>query len=367
MAAKFGAVLLAGGTSQRFGADKLRLNLGGKPVFRHALDTFLNHPDMAAIVVVGPSDLPVPADVLRAEPGTNRAGSVRNGLAALPTDLEFVLIHDLARPLLPSSVIDAVIAKLQEGATAVGCGRPVTDTVRRGNDIVDREGLFAMQTPQAASLRNLQEAHAQFADEVFTDDLEYLARAGHDVTIVPGSPQNLKITTPADMETLHQYAAPEFRTGLGYDIHAFSADPTRPLWLGGRHFPGERGLEGHSDADALLHAVVDALLGAANLGDIGFHYPNTDPRWKDRPSIEFLRESAAMLRDMGWGIVNIDATVLAEAPKILPFRLEICATIADAAGISAENVSLKATTHEGLGAIGRREGIAAMATATIRR
>ncbi|MBL8048085.1 MAG: 2-C-methyl-D-erythritol 2,4-cyclodiphosphate synthase [Chthonomonas sp.] len=367
MADKAWAILLGGGSSQRFGRDKLREDLGGIHAYQHAIRTFSDHPEIQGIVVVAPDDLAVPGHMLRAEPGADRPGSVRNGLARVPADAHFVLVHDLARPLVSDALIDRVLAALRAGATAVGCAMPVSDTVRRGQELMDRAELMAMQTPQGSTRQALAEAHAQFPGESFTDDLEYLRRAGHEITLVPGESANLKLTTPDDMTQLRSHFPTVTRTGFGYDVHAFSTDASRPLRLGGRLFPGERGLEGHSDADALLHAVVDAILGAASLGDIGMHYPNTDPRWKDRASIEFLRESAAMLRSEGWTLVNIDATVLAEAPKILPHRLEICGLIAEACDIPADCVSLKATTHEGIGAIGRREGIAAMAVATICR
>jgi 2-C-methyl-D-erythritol 4-phosphate cytidylyltransferase/2-C-methyl-D-erythritol 2,4-cyclodiphosphate synthase len=191
-----------------------------------------------------------------------------------------------------------------------------------------------------------------------------LEALGVHTTFVDGEDTNFKLTTPADLNKIPM----EYRTGLGYDIHSFSTDPDRPLWLGGVEFPNDKpGLEGHSDADALLHAVVDSLLGAASLGDIGVHYPPTDPQWKNVSSLIFLQETGMILKEKGWSIVNIDSTVLAERPKVMARRQEICEAIARALDISPDRVSVKATTNEKLGAIGREEGIAAFATATLRR
>jgi 2-C-methyl-D-erythritol 4-phosphate cytidylyltransferase/2-C-methyl-D-erythritol 2,4-cyclodiphosphate synthase len=186
--------------------------------------------------------------------------------------------------------------------------------------------------------------------------------------LVPGEPGNFKITTPEDfLRAQGALGMSETRSGFGYDIHPFSEDAERALWLGGVHFPGHPGLEGHSDADVLLHAVTDSLLGAAALGDIGQHFPNTDPQWRGKASSHFLRHAATLLQAEGWSVVNIDATVVAESPKVMKRASEIRMAIADAVGCDAARVSVKATTNERLGSIGRSEGIAAFATATIRR
>lgn len=361
---KIGVIVVAAGSSQRFGTDKLSLNLAGKPVWRYSAEQFLSHPAVTSVVIV--TSLPISIEGVQVVPGgATRQESVANGIAALPADTDYVLVHDAARPLISSDLINRVIAKLDKGL-AVGPALAVTDTIRQeGNGVLDRSTLHAIQTPQGATYADF--IRAQSAPGTYTDDLSALEAVGCAVRLVPGEPANMKLTTPQDWNMIQSFLTKETRTGLGYDIHAFSSDPNRPLWLGGVEFDSRPGLEGHSDADALLHAVVDAILGAACLGDIGLHYPNTDPRWHNAPSSLFLTETAQMVRDLGWKIVHVDATVLAERPKVLPKRLEICAKIAECLGIDADRISIKATTHERLGAIGREEGIAAMATATLER
>jgi 2-C-methyl-D-erythritol 4-phosphate cytidylyltransferase/2-C-methyl-D-erythritol 2,4-cyclodiphosphate synthase len=184
--------------------------------------------------------------------------------------------------------------------------------------------------------------------------------------IVQGEPNNFKITTPEDLARARAIASPaEVRVGIGYDIHPFSDDPSRKLFLGGVHFPDHRALDGHSDADVVLHAATDALLGAAGLGDIGQHFPNTDPRWRGAPSLTFLHHAGVLLAEAGWRIVNLDLTAIAESPKIMKKAPEIRSAIAQCLGIEDSRVSIKATTNERLGSIGRGEGIAAFATASI--
>ena len=201
-----------------------------------------------------------------------------------------------------------------------------------------------------------------------TDDVSLLETLGIYAEIVPGDKENIKLTTKEDYEhALRKISMPEIRTGLGYDIHPFSKEPNRPLFLGGVLFEEEQGLEGHSDADVILHAVVDALLGAAGLGDIGLHYPNTDPQWKNADSKIFPKETAKRLQDENWQIINIDITVLAEHPKIIRRREDIRTRISNEVGLESSRINLKATTNEKLGAIGRGEGIAAFSVATIRR
>lgn len=357
------AIIVAAGSGTRFGSDKLAIVLGGKPVWQWSVETFLNHPEIDEVIVVGERDYP---DVKWVPGGASRTESVANGLRAVSSDSEFVLIHDAARPFVSPSIISHVISALKEGHRAVCPILPVTDTIRQNNTLISRAELQAMQTPQGGRLSDFLTALDQ-ASPNFTDDISLLESLGHSLHGVQGDPKNLKLTTEDDLIRLRGYLNMELRTGLGYDIHAFSTDPNRPMILGGLEFDDRPGLEGHSDADALLHAIVDALLGAASLGDIGVHYPNTDPRWKDRPSLLFLTESANLLREKGWEVINIDATVIAERPKVNPVRQEMCAVIAEAAGIEADRVSVKATTNERLGTIGREEGIAAMAVATIRR
>lgn len=355
MAAEIWAVVLCAGSSTRFGSDKLAALLGGRPVREWAQQTLRDHPQIAGVVVVG-----------NGEGGATRQESVSMGLAQVPASATHILVHDGARPLLSAGLVDRLVAALLSAEQGVAPTLPVVDTIRRGEQLVERDGLSRMQTPQGGPATWMRAVHSG-ADATVTDDIELLLRAGHPVCFVPGEEANAKVTTVADLEHLKHFMKREVRTGLGYDIHRFSEDPRRPLWLGGQLFPDHPGLEGHSDADPLLHAVVDAVLGAAALGDIGLHYPNTDPRWRDRPSLLFLEEAAALVASKGWRVEHVDATVLAESPKVLPHRNEIQHNIGRACGIQADCVNLKATTLEGLGALGRKEGIAAMATATLSR
>jgi 2-C-methyl-D-erythritol 4-phosphate cytidylyltransferase/2-C-methyl-D-erythritol 2,4-cyclodiphosphate synthase len=261
-------------------------------------------------------------------------------------------------------LIDRVIAAASEhGAAAPAI--PVVDTLRNvSGEVVDRTRLVGMQTPQASQLEAFLLSHEKSTLEV-TDDIALLEQVGMKAVIVPGESANFKITTEDDLAKARGIAGfRETRSGFGYDIHRFSQDPDRPMMVGGVMFDGP-GLEGHSDADALLHAVVDSVLGAAGLGDIGVHFPNSDPRWHNKPSIEFVHYAADLVGRDGWQITNIDATIVAEHPKVMSRAQEIRVAIAEGLGIAAARVSVKATTNEMLGAIGRGEGFAAFAVATL--
>ncbi len=359
------AILAASGRSVRYGADKLELDCGGVPVWERSFRALMDSGVVDSVGVVTTPDKVV--GVLAKFPemgfvvsgGATRAESVRRGLAAVPEGFEYVLVHDAARPFASGDLIGRVVDAVKEhGAAYPGVG--VADTVRLSGNILDRSQLVAAQTPQGARvdwLRTAMENHAEL-----TDEMSYLQEAGFKIVSVEGDPANKKITNPGDMQL-----ESEIRTGFGYDVHRFSDDPERPLWLGGVEFDDRPGLEGHSDADALLHAIVDALLGAAALGDIGVHYPPSDPQWKDCASIRFVKETSLLLNREGWRIVNVDATVVAERPRLMPRVAEIRQVISDALGISVDRVSVKATTNEKLGAIGNSEGIAGYAVATIRR
>lgn len=362
------AIVVAAGRSERFGRDKLRLPLGGRPVWRWSVDALLRHPRVDAVGVVGGADLGLPELAFQVEGGATRQESVVAGLRAASSidPGALALIHDGARPFVSASLIDRVL----EGAFEHGAAAPVVplfDTIRQFPEarIVSRERLRGTQTPQAARVSDLLRAH-QTDDPEATDDIALLASIGILATFVDGDRANFKITTEEDY-AMARALTDETRTGIGYDVHAFSSDPARRLILGGVEFAGEPGLEGHSDADALLHAVTDAILGAGGLGDIGVHFPPNDCTWKDASSLVFLEKAGTLIRQEGWSVVYLDATVLAERPKIVGRREEIRRSIASALGIVPERVSIKATTHEGLGAIGRGEGIAAMAIATISR
>lgn len=367
------AAILAAGRGERFGSDKTQISLGGRPVWRWSFDAFRNHPDVAAVGLVGSADnLPALGQAKDAlfviEGGSNRRESSQRAVDAVSDEFDAVLLHDAARPFLSPKMITDVIAAIgRSGAAAPGI--PITDTVKRKESgrlaTIDRQGLVTVQTPQGARLDLLRRAHAEVRGDV-TDDLGLLEAIGVVPEIVPGDPDNIKITTPEDVERwMASQRVNEVRTGMGYDVHPFSEEESRPLMLGGVRFADGRGLEGHSDADVLLHAVVDALLGAAGLGDIGQHFPNSDSRWKDAPSTHFLRHAGQLLKELGWRIQNLDMTVVAEHPKVMSHAEDIRRHIACALGLEPSRINVKATTNERLGFIGRGEGIAAMATATI--
>lgn len=366
------AAILAAGSGSRFGCDKTQTILGRRPLWRWSFDAYSAHPLVSGVLIVG-SDANLAAfrgsGALRVvKGGTTRQESSLAALEALPPDAEAVLIHDAARPFVSARLIgDVIDAIARSGAAAAAL--PVVDTVKQVSDgrvvTLDRSQLVSMQTPQGARVELLRRAHAS-APAGATDDLALIEALGVHPELVEGDARNFKITSPEDLSRARaMIGSPETRTGIGYDIHRFSNDPARTLMLGGVAFPGHAALEGHSDADVLLHAATDALLGAAGLGDIGQHFPNTDPRWAGEPSLTFLRHAAELLSQEGWRAVNLDVTLIGESPKVMGRAEEMRACIAEALSIEASRVSVKATTNERLGAIGRGEGLAAFAVATI--
>jgi 2-C-methyl-D-erythritol 4-phosphate cytidylyltransferase/2-C-methyl-D-erythritol 2,4-cyclodiphosphate synthase len=361
------AAILCAGRGVRFGGDKLAITIAGKPIWRWSYDAYASHPSIDRVILVGREDS------LTELSGVGEAilgGETRqaSALAALEAagDAEYLVLHDGARPFVSTDLITRVVAAAKhDGAAAAAL--PVTDTIKEVREGVvstlDRSRLWAMQTPQAARTDLLRRAHDASVSDA-TDDMALLEAIGVSPSLVTGDPQNIKITTPADVPRL---GGGETRTGMGYDVHSFSTDPSRLLMLGGVAFPDHAALEGHSDADALLHAATDALLGAASLGDIGVHFPPTDERWRGEPSLNFVRHAATLLQEAGWTVVNLDMTVIAESPKVMKRSVEIRGVVAEALGIESERVSLKATTNERMGFVGRGEGIAALAVANIRR
>ncbi len=359
------AILCAGG-GVRFGGDKLALNLHGKPVWRWSYDAYASHPAIDRTILVGSeanlSELAEAGEAFLG--GDTRQASARAALDAVG-DAEILVLHDGARPFVDAELIARTVEAAWRNGAAAAAVR-VTDTIKSLDEgrltTLDRSRLWAMQTPQAARTALLRQAHdAATSDE--TDDMALLEGIGVHATLVEGDPQNMKITTPADLLRLPS----ETRTGMGYDVHSFSSDPSRVLMLGGVAFPDHPALEGHSDADALLHAATDALLGAAALGDIGVHFPPSDERWRGMASLHFLGHAADLVRKEGWSLVNLDMTVIAESPKVMKRAPEVRQTVAEALGVEPGRVSLKATTNERMGFVGRGEGIAALAIATIRR
>ena len=371
------ALIVAAGKGERLGGGvpkQYRL-LGGKPVLRWAVESLIGHPAVQSTrVVIGSGQQELAAAALAGlavgglvEGGAERSDSVRAGLGAIDGDA--VLVHDAARPFCPPEVIDRLVASLEfyEGAAPV---LPIGDTLARVGDTldepVDRSGMVRVQTPQAFRLDALRQAYAQWAGPSPTDETTVLRAAGMKVAAVEGDPALEKLTRPADFDRAEQWLAGRLtpRTGMGFDVHAFSGDG--PLMLGGIEIPHSRGLAGHSDADVVLHAITDALLGAAGLGDIGEHFPPSDPIWKGVSSDRFLNQAVELLRAQGAIIDHLDCTVIAEEPKIGPYRTAMRQRIAEIAGLDLDQVSIKATTTEGLGFTGRREGIAAQAVASIR-
>jgi 2-C-methyl-D-erythritol 4-phosphate cytidylyltransferase/2-C-methyl-D-erythritol 2,4-cyclodiphosphate synthase len=371
------ALIVAAGKGERAGGGvpkQYRL-LAGKPVLRWAVEYLGRHSAVREVrVVIGAGQERLAKAALEGlsiggliEGGVERAHSVRAGLAQAEGDA--VLVHDAARPFCPAAVIDRLIASLEfyDGAAPV---LPVGDTLARVGatlgEAVDRDGLGRVQTPQAFRLERLKAAYESWSGPPPTDETTVLRAANMSVAAVEGDPALEKLTRPADFERAEQWLAGNLapRTGMGFDVHAFGGEG--PIVLGGIAVPHDRGLAGHSDADVVLHAITDALLGAAGLGDIGQHFPPSDPRWKGAASSLFVSHAVGLLRDRGAIVDHVDCTIIAEAPKVGPYREAMRARIAEIAQLDIGQVSIKATTTEGLGFTGRREGIAAQAVASIR-
>ncbi|WP_395459722.1 bifunctional 2-C-methyl-D-erythritol 4-phosphate cytidylyltransferase/2-C-methyl-D-erythritol 2,4-cyclodiphosphate synthase [Azospirillum melinis] len=377
------ALIVAGGSGQRFGAERPKqyLDLAGKPVLRRTVEAFLSHPQVTGVrVVIDPtwrdaydaalSGLALPDPVAG---GASRQDSVRNGLEALAADsaTDLVLIHDAARPLIDADTIAAVIAALDSTPGAIAAV-PVADTLKRGSGdaiagTVDRDGLWRAQTPQGFRFPDILEAHRAAAGLSLTDDAAVAERAGLTVALVPSKEGNFKVTTPDDLTRATRAIMSslwDVRTGSGFDVHRFTDGDF--VTLCGLRVPHSHGLEGHSDADVGLHALTDAILGALAAGDIGSHFPPTDPRWRGADSAKFLRHAADLVAERGGVIAHADVTIICERPKVGPHRAAMADRIAQILGIEVGRVSVKATTTEQLGFTGRREGIAAQAVATVR-
>ncbi len=375
------ALIMAAGSGERFGGDmpkQYRL-LAGKPVLRHTVEAFLDHPAVNRVrVVINPEHrehcVAALAGLDVGEPvagGPSRQASVRHGLEALSAAPPgFVLVQDGVRPLTDAGTIERVRRALDASPAAIAAV-PVVDTLKREREgvsagTVDRSGLWRAQTPQGFAYDVILRAHRDAADGEITDDAAVAERTGLPVALVPGSEDNLKVTTEDDLaraEALIAARAGEIRVGNGFDVHAFG--PGDHVTLCGITIPHEKGLVAHSDGDVGLHAITDAVLGALGAGDIGQHFPPSDPRWKGQDSAAFLRHAADMAAAAGGRIVHVDVTLICERPKIGPHRDAMKARIGEILGAGVA-VSVKATTSEGLGFTGRGEGIAAQATATLR-
>jgi 2-C-methyl-D-erythritol 4-phosphate cytidylyltransferase/2-C-methyl-D-erythritol 2,4-cyclodiphosphate synthase len=300
--------------------------------------------------------------------GRERSDSVRSGLNQIAAD-GIVLVHDAARPLCPADVVTRLLDALQDADCAVPV-LPVADTLARGDRLiegpVDRSGLLRVQTPQACHTQKLWEAFEAGLKPGVTDESSLMLSAGFKVAAVKGDAMLEKLTTADDFARAEALLAARLvpRTGMGFDVHAFAGEG--PIILGGVPVPYPRGLAGHSDADVVLHAITDALLGAAALGDIGQHFPPSDPRWKGASSDIFLRHAAHLIRSAGGLIDHVDCTLIGEEPKVGPYRSTIQAKVAEILELRPDQVSIKATTTERLGFTGRGEGLAAQAVASIR-
>jgi 2-C-methyl-D-erythritol 4-phosphate cytidylyltransferase/2-C-methyl-D-erythritol 2,4-cyclodiphosphate synthase len=386
MAGSIAAVIVAAGRGHRAGGDlpKQYRHLAGEPVIRPTLAAFLAHPQIAAVQpVIHPDDAELfdaAAAGLRALPpvhgGATRQASVRAGLEALDGSApDIVLIHDAARPFLTGDLISrAIIAGKAHGAAVPAVA--VADTVKKIDErdmvteTLDRSRLRMVQTPQAFAFGLIVEAHRRAAAvglEDFSDDAALAEWAGHCVNVFAGETANAKLTTDDDFtraEIVRVAALADVRTGNGFDVHAFGDGDH--VMLGGVRIPHTRGLTGHSDADVALHALVDAILGALADGDIGMHFPPSDPQWRGAASERFLAFACERVRARSGVIAHLDVTIVCEAPRVAPHRDAIRARIAAIAGIPVARVAVKATTSEKLGFTGRSEGMVAMATATVR-
>jgi 2-C-methyl-D-erythritol 4-phosphate cytidylyltransferase / 2-C-methyl-D-erythritol 2,4-cyclodiphosphate synthase len=376
------ALIVAAGRGTRFGGDlpKQYLPLGGATVLRHAVKAFAAHPRIDGVLVaIRPEDRELfdravaGLSVLQPIPGgAERQDSVRLGLEALAAHKpERVLIHDGARPFPDAALIDRVIDGLDRAPAAIP-GLRLGDTVKRVEEgrirrTLDRSQLWRAQTPQGFHFDAILTAHRQMAGHVLTDDAAVAEAAGLMPLIVGGSEENLKVTTADDLAAAERHLAArqgDVRVGQGFDVHPFG--PGDHVMVCGVAIPHEVAPVGHSDADVGLHALTDAVLGAIGAGDIGMHFPPSDPRWRGASSDRFLAYAATLVRERGGAIAAVDVTIICERPKIAPYRDRMIERVAEILAISPGRVSVKATTTERLGFTGRGEGIAAQAVATVR-
>jgi 2-C-methyl-D-erythritol 4-phosphate cytidylyltransferase/2-C-methyl-D-erythritol 2,4-cyclodiphosphate synthase len=378
------ALVVAAGRGSRLGGDRPKqyLTLAGEPILRRTLRALSAHPRIDGVrAVIHPDDrhaytaaaagLDVMAPV---DGGASRQESVLRGLESLADDASpaRVLIHDGARPFVDAATIDRVLAALDRQPGAIPA-IPVADTLKREGDeraiaeTVPRARLWRAQTPQGFSFPDILAAHrAAAGSSKASDDAAVMEEAGHRVTLVDGNPENVKVTTQEDLTRAERWlaGAAETRVGQGFDVHRF-ADTPGPVMLCGLPIAHDFGLAGHSDADVGLHVVVDALLGALGEGDIGHHFPPSDPQWKGADSAQFVTRALEIAQARGARLIHIDITVICERPKIGPHRAPMAKRIAELLQLPESRVSVKATTTEGLGFTGRREGIAAQAAVTI--
>ena len=380
---KCAVLIVAAGAGTRFGGaiPKQYHALGGLPILRRSVLAFRDHPLIDEVrVVINPDhralydaavgDLGLPEPIIG---GVARQDSARLGLEALAKNNppDFVMIHDAARPLIDAATITAVRRALDTAPGAIAA-KPLVDTLKRGDQCritatIDRANLWQAHTPQAFHFTPILAAHQAAAGADLTDDAMVVEQAGLSVTLVPSNADNMKITNPDDLDRatrLLGQSLNDIRTGIGFDVHRLVPGDT--LFLCGIAIPHDRKLEGHSDADVALHALVDAILGAMSAGDIGQHFPPSDPQWKGKDSAHFVRHAVRMVSERGGIIAHVDVTIMCEAPRIGPHRTAMVTHLAELLEIAPDRVSVKATTTERLGFTGREEGIAAQAIATLR-
>lgn len=371
------AIIVAGGKGERAGGDRPKQlqMLNGRPVFSWSVEVFHNHPRIDRVVLVIPTGDEqhyrdwLAQDVRLVAGGDSRTASVRNGLlAAALDDEDIVLIHDAARPGIGTDVISRLIAALKN-CDAAAPALPVQDAIKRntpdGLQNVDRDQLYRIQTPQTFHYSTIWGALST-TDASFVDDLQAVEAQGGQVELIAGSERLNKITYPGDLQRMTRtlgHGQSVTRVGTGFDVHAF--EDGDGVTLCGIKIPHDQSLQGHSDADVAWHALTDAILGAAALGDIGDHFPPSETAWKNADSAIFLREAVQLVRAKGLNITNCDVTIICEAPKVKPHRTTMRERTAETLGISLDQVSIKATTTEGLGFAGRREGIAAQASVVL--
>lgn len=378
-------IVVAAGSGTRLGHElpKAFVPLAGRAMLEHALESVFGMRDPAQVIVVAPAGMLVEAGAIATgcagaasgyvdvvAGGETRQDSVQLGLAALRPEVTTVLVHDAARALTPSTLFDAVVDAVRASGTGVVPGLDVVDSIKRVDGLgrvrgsVDRQELSAVQTPQGFPRATVAAAFAA-ANEQMTDDAALVASAGFPVTVIPGDQRAFKITTAWDLRRAElllaeRAGAGSARIGTGLDVHAF--DDTSELWLAGLHWPGERGLSGHSDGDVVVHAICDALLSAAGLGDIGGVFGTSDPRFAGAHGDVFLREALRRVGDAGFRVGNVSVQVIGNRPKLAPRRAEAEALLG---GILDAPVNVAATTTDALGFTGRGEGVAALATALL--
>jgi 2-C-methyl-D-erythritol 4-phosphate cytidylyltransferase/2-C-methyl-D-erythritol 2,4-cyclodiphosphate synthase len=374
----FNAVIVAAGSGLRAGpgAPKAWRDLGGRPILRWSVEAFLSV-GAANVVLVLAADRLADAEIALAglsgwrvvAGGATRAVSVQAGLAALGQSKAPVLIHDAARPFVTAAHVQRLLTALADADGAIPA-LAVADTLKRGDEMVEatvsRDGLWRAQTPQAFHIERLRAAYAAWpADEEPTDDAGVVERAGGKVALVAGDPLLMKLTYPEDFQMAEQLAGGRriVRVGQGIDAHRFG--PGDSVWLCGVRIPHTHGLVGHSDADCGLHALTDAILGAIGAGDIGQHFPPSDPQWKGAASDRFLAHAVSLVTSRGAEILSADVTLVCERPKVGPHREAMRARIADILDLPISRISVKATTTEGMGYTGREEGLMAQAVVSV--